>query len=152
MKRILFLLYILLCSIYCNAQVSVQLSQLIGTKWTIDGGGKVGEDTLTFYKDYELNVAYYNLVKRTTRFTTPYYLSETIPSSFDQSKVGNSTHGCFLIEYNNKLKRMTILQIRSFDLQKGELVFYNPYIKDAIRDGTIKYRLISKGSHGGGRR
>ena len=38
---------------------------------------------------------------------------------------------------------MTVLQVRNFDLAKGEMVFYNPYIKDAIRDGTIKYRLIS---------
>lgn len=152
MKKILFILYILLYGTYCNAQVTVKLSQLIGTKWTIDGGGKVGEDTLTFYSSYMLDVTYFNLLKRTTKFTTPYYLSESIPKTFDHSKVGTSTSGCFLIEYNNKLKRMSISQIRSFDLQKGELVFYNPYIKDAIRDGTIKYRLISKGSHGGGRR
>ena len=144
MKKLLFIIYVLLFCIHCNAQVTVKSSQLIGTKWTIDGGGKVGEDTLTFYKDYQLNVAYYNLVKRTTKFTTPYYLSESIPKIFDHSKVGTSTSGCFLIEYNNKLKRMSISQIRSFDLKKGELVFYNPYIKDAIRDGTIKFRLISK--------
>jgi hypothetical protein len=37
---------------------------------------------------------------------------------------------------------MTILQIKEFDLQKGKMVLYNPRIKDAFRDGTIKYRLI----------
>ena len=142
MKKIMFSL-ILLCSFYCNAQVTIQLSQIIGTKWTIDGGGKVGEDTLTFYRESMLKVSYYNLVKKTTKISTPYYLSDTVPTSFDNSKVGVNTSGSFLVKYNSKLNRMTILQIRSFDLAKGEMVFYNPYIKDAIRDGTIKYKLIS---------
>lgn len=144
MRKILFTIYVLLCGIYSNAQVSVNLSELIGTVWTIDGEDKIGEDTTTYYKDYMLNVAYYNLFNKTTRFTTPYYLSEDIPKTFDHSKVGTYSYGCFLVEYNDKLDRMTILQIRSFDLQKGEMVFYNPYIKDAIRDGTIRCRLISK--------
>lgn len=143
MKKVLLLLHILLCSIYCHAQVTVQLSQLVGTKWTIDGGGKVGEDTLTFYRDTMQKVSYYNLVKRTTRFSTPYYLSNSIPKSFDYSRVGISTSGTFIVKYNKKLNRMTVLQVRNFDLAKGEMVFYYPYIKDAIRDGTIKYRLIS---------
>lgn len=142
MKKVLLLLHILLCSIYCHAQVTVQLSQLVGTRWTIDGGGKVGEDTLTFYKDKEVDVAYFPLLKRTSVINRPFYLSETFPKFFDHSKVGTSTSGCFIVGYNNKLRRMTVLQIRSFDLAKGEMVFYNPHIKDAIRDGTIKYRLI----------
>lgn len=144
------LLFILICGISCNAQVTVNTSQLTETKWTIDGGGKIGEDTLTFYKDYELDVAYFPLLKRTSKFTKPYYLSDSIPKTFDHSKVGTSTSGCYIIVYNNNLKRMTVYEIRTFDLKNRKMVLYNPYIRDAFRDGTITYRYL--GSHGGGRR
>ena len=150
--RNIFLIILLTCNIYCFAQVVVTNSQLSGTTWTIDGDGKVGEDTVTFYADHELNIAYYSLVDITTRFETPYYLSDSIPEIFDHSKVGTSTSGCYLVKYNTKLNAMTVVEIKKFDLNNGEMVLYSPYIRDAFRDGTIRYKLISKHTRAGGRR
>ena len=147
MKKLLFALYILLCNINCTAQVTVTMSQLLGTKWTIDGEGKVGEDTVVFYADHKLNIAYYSLVKITTKFKTPYYLSDSMPKSFDHSKVGTSTSGRYLVEYNTKLERMTVIEVRELDLDKGKMVLYSPYIRNAFRDGTITYRMLSPKYH-----
>ena len=126
----------------CNAQVTVKLSQLAGTKWTIDYEEKVGTDTTLYLNSFTQFSAYLPLIKKRAKFRTPYYLTDSIPRTFDSSKVGKSQHGCYIVKYNDKIDVMTIFQIQEFDLKKGKMVLYNPRTKDAFRDGTIKYRLI----------
>lgn len=133
---------LLFCASYCNAQVSVSLSMLNGTKWTIDYEEKIGEDTILYLNSFTQFSAYLPLIKKRAKFQKPYYLTDSIPKTFDSSKVGKSQHGCYIVEYNDVVDVMTILQIKKFDLQKGKMVLYNPRIKDDFRDGTIKYRLI----------
>ena len=133
---------LLFCASYCNAQVSISLSMLNGTKWTIDYEEKIGEDTILYLNSFTQFSAYLPLIKKRAKFRTPYYLTDSIPRSFDSSKVGKSQHGCYIVKYNDKIDVMTIFQIQEFDLKKGKMVLYNPRTKDAFRDGTIKYRLI----------
>lgn len=133
---------ILFCASYCNAQVSISLSMLNGTKWTIDYEEKVGTDTTLYLNSFTQFSAYLPLIKKRAKFRTPYYLTDSIPRTFDSSKVGKSQHGCYIVKYNDKIDVMTIFQIQEFDLKKGKMVLYNPRTKDAFRDGTIKYRLI----------
>lgn len=133
---------LLFCASYCNAQVSVSLSMLNGTKWTIDDEEKIGEDTTLYLNSFTQFSAYLPLINKRAKFQTPYYLTDSIPKTFDSSKIGQSKHGCYIVKYNDVMDVMTILQIKEFDLQKGKMVLYNPRIKDAFRDGTIKYRLI----------
>ena len=133
---------ILFCASYCNAQVSISLSMLNGTKWTIDYEEKIGEDTILYLNSFTQFSAYLPLIKKRAKFRTPYYLTDSIPRTFDSSKVGKSQHGCYIVKYNDKIDVMTIFQIQEFDLKKGKMVLYNPRTKDAFRDGTIKYRLI----------
>ena len=133
---------LLFCASYCNAQVSISLSMLNGTKWTIDYEEKIGEDTILYLNSFTQFSAYLPLIKKRAKFRTPYYLTDNIPRTFDSSKVGKSQHGCYIVKYNDKIDVMTIFQIQEFDLKKGKMVLYNPRTKDAFRDGTIKYRLI----------
>ena len=133
---------LLFCASYCNAQVSISLSMLNGTKWTIDYEEKIGEDTILYLNSFTQFSAYLPLIKKRAKFRTPYYLTDSIPRTFDSSKVGKSQHGCYIVKYNDKIDVMTIFQIQEFDLKKGKMVLYNPRTKDAFRDGTIKYRLI----------
>lgn len=133
---------LLFCASYCNAQVSISLSMLNGTKWTIDDEEKVGTDTTLYLNSFTQFSAYLPLINKRTKFQTPYYLTDSIPRTFDSSKVGKSQHGCYIVKYNDLMDVMTIFQIQEFDLKKGKMVLYNPRIKDAFRDGTIKYRLI----------
>ena len=133
---------LLFCASYCNAQVSISLSMLIGTKWTIDDEEKVGTDTTLYLNSFTQFSAYLPLINKRAKFQTSYYLTDSIPRTFDSSKVGKSQHGCYIVKYNDLMDVMTIFQIQEFDLKKGKMVLYNPRIKDAFRDGTIKYRLI----------
>ena len=133
---------LLFCASYCNAQVSISLSMLIGTKWTIDDEEKIGEDTTQYFSSFTQFTSYLPLIKKRAKFQTPYYLTDSIPRTFDSSTVGKSQHGCYIVKYNDLMDVMTVFQIQEFDLKKGKMVLYNPRIKDAFRDGTIKYRLI----------
>ena len=142
MKKILLIISLCFCISYCNAQVSISLSMLNGTKWTIDYEEKVGTDTTLYLNSFTQFSAYLPLIKKRAKFRTPYYLTDSIPRTFDSSKVGKSQHGCYIVKYNDKIDVMTIFQIQEFDLKKGKMVLYNPRTKDAFRDGTIKYRLI----------
>jgi hypothetical protein len=115
---------------------------LNGTKWTIDDEEKIGEDTILYLNSFTQFSAYLPLINKRAKFQTPYYLTNSIPKTFDSSKVGQSQHGCYIVKHNDVMDVMTVFQIQEFDLQKGKMVLYNPRIKDAIRDGTIQYRLI----------
>lgn len=142
MKKILLIISLCFCISYCNAQVSISLSKLNGTKWTINDEEKIGEDTILYLNSFTQFSAYLPLINKRAKFQTPYYLTDSIPRTFDSSKVGQSQHGCYIVKYNDVMDVMTVFKIQEFDLQKGKMVLYNPRIKDAFRDGTIKYRLI----------
>lgn len=115
---------------------------LNGTKWTIDDEEKIGEDTTLYLNSFTQFSAYLPLINKRAKFQTPYYLTDSIPRTFDFSKVGQSLHGCYIVKYNDVMDVMTVFQIQEFDLKKGKMVLYNPRIKDAFRDGKIKYRLL----------
>lgn len=107
-------------------QQEVSVSQLNGTKWRLPNStsGSTYEYTAT-HRIWRRNG---NLM-----FRYPYYLSNTVVQSFDKSKVGKNTKGCYLVMYNEKLNFTYCSLIIDFDKQKG----------------TIKCKLETKGIVGG---
>lgn len=124
------LIFLVLLSVFpfcMMGQQQVSVSQLNGTRWRLPNStsGSTYEYTST-HRIWRRNG---NLM-----FRYPYYLSNTIVSSFDKSKVGKNTKGCYLVIYNEKLNFTYCSLIIELDKQKG----------------TIKCKLETKGIIGCG--
>ena len=68
MKKILLVILPFFCINYCNAQVSISLSKLNGTKWTIDDEEKIGEDTILYLNSFTQFSAYLPLINKRANF------------------------------------------------------------------------------------
>lgn len=95
MKKTTILLFALCTALGCTAQ-TFTLSQLKGCKWTFY---ETDEKTKTiWFTDsafYDEN--FYASLNKTSTLKLPFYLSTTIEKTFDESKVGASTSGKYLI-------------------------------------------------------
>ena len=119
MKKILLTVCILFaCAKMAFGQVTISTSDLIGTKWQL-------------LEDYESHSSeYYEFTKNAliwhrsdnSTFSYPYYLSAAIPTTFDSTKVGIQTKGCYFIEYNNKMDYFYCDAIMSFNKSAGKMV------------------------------
>ncbi len=124
--RYLFFLY--LCPMVCDAQVIVNSSEIVGTRWKMvfpDSYYQMSELELTSTEMLQttnsmLSFEKYEVKHRT--FHYPYYLSNEIPGDFDFSKVGKTSSGKYLVFYNSKQKRTKYYTIRSFD--SSSLIFF----------------------------
>ena len=116
-KVILVLCAVLACANTAVAQVTVSRSELVGTKWQLDGDY------------YNHSSEYYEFTKKAfiwhcddgTTVSYPFYLSDTIPTKFDSKKVGVSTKGCYYIKYLDE-KHFCCYAITIFDKSKGKMV------------------------------
>ena len=119
MKKILVTLFAMIT--YANivfGQVTITLNDLVGTKWQL-------------LEDYESNSKeYYEFTKNAviwhrsdnTTSSNPYYLTTAIPTSFDYSKIGVQTRGCYYVEYNPKMNYFYCDAIMSFNKSTGRMV------------------------------
>lgn len=100
MKTILAILIALFSTFTVNAQTSYTLDQLIGTKWRMIFPKEVENhpySSLIEMKEFtigEIKTNYKRVSKDNgevisrINYSKPYYLSDVIPKSFDNSKVG----------------------------------------------------------------
>ena len=105
MKKILSVFCMLIaCTNMAFGQVTISTSDLIGTKWQLTDT----DDTRSkpFY-EFALKSALWHCSDGTT-FSYPYYLSASIPTAFDSTKVGKKTKGCYYIEYNPKMNNFLL--------------------------------------------
>ena len=119
MKKILSSLCVIFaCANTVIAQVTISRSELTGTKWQLT-------------EDYDSHISdYYEYTKKAviwhrsdgTTFSYPFYLSFTIPTQFDFTKVGTSTKGCYYIEYNPKIDYFYCYAIMAFEKSKGKMI------------------------------
>jgi len=116
-KVILVLCAIFACANTTIAQVTVSRSELVGTKWQVS---EVYERHESSYYEFT-NKAFIWHCNDGTTHSSPFYLSKTIPTRFDSTKVGVSTKGCYIIEYNDKLDYFYCYAIMSFDKSSGEM-------------------------------
>ena len=119
MKKILFTFYVLLaCANMAFGQVTISTSDLIGTKWQLEDA----EDrhSKPFYEFSTRKVLWH--CSDGTTFSYPFYLSATIPTTFDFSKVGVQTEGCYFIKYNTKRDYFYCYAIMCFNKSAGKMV------------------------------
>ncbi len=119
MKKILSLLCIILaCANTVIAQVTVSISDLVGTKW-VTSEAYESHSCLDYASDFVFTKD--AIVEHSENGSTnrhPFYLSNTIPTKFDFKKVGVSTKGCYYNEYLDE-KHFCCWAIMSFDKSKG---------------------------------
>lgn len=135
MKHIIATLILLFGISNLNAQQTISLNQLVGTKWKLESEETRSEMTWTFSSTEFTRTTTYNfphpLINPITKEVKPtvyndcfrYYLSTTSPSQFDKSKVGKSTSGQYLtiLSLKNELEYYTIMSLTSdrLTLQKN---------------------------------
>ena len=135
MKTIIAILIALFSTCAVNAQTTYTLDQLIGTKWRTIYSEQIENDPYTSriniidFSLCEIQTNYKRIIKKSgevkanINYSKPYYLSNSIPQSFDHTKVGKVKKGSYIILYNNKINRMEYYYIRT--LTNDKLVLYH---------------------------
>ena len=119
MKHLIFTLCTLFACIYmANAQVTISTSDLKGTKWQLDRD--YDNNSKVFYEyTQEAKIRHYD---DGSTYAYPYYLSNTIPTKFDYTKVGRSTKGCYYIEIIPLTGEISCFTIKNFNKTRGEMI------------------------------
>lgn len=140
MKHLILKIIACFCSIgTSNAQVTISTSDLNGTKWQLQK--RYAERSKEFY-EYKDGLIIWNWDNGDC-FVYQYYLSETIPTKFDSSKVGKSTKGRYLIRYNPIEKNFFCLSIQEFS-KSQKIMTLKLEDKDIIgTSNTSTYKLIT---------
>lgn len=150
MKTIIAILIALFSTCAVNAQTTYTLEQLVGTKWRMIYPKEVEnhpyypsiidikEFTSGEIKTNNKRVSKVNgEIRSILNFSKPYYLSDVIPKSFDNSKVGKVKKGSYIILYNDKIKAMEYYKIIS--LTNDSLKLFHKASKDEIRNIWIDF-------------
>ena len=128
MKTLLAILIALFSTCAVNAQTTYTLDQLVGTKWKALNLPKQIIATFEFtsneikYND-KLYLATTGKLWKEINSSKSYYLSNSIPTSFDKTKVGKVQKGQYIILYNSKINRIEYFYIRT--LTNDKLVLYH---------------------------
>ena len=142
MKKLFLTVCILFaCANMAFGQVTISTSDLIGTKWQLedaeDGHSK------PFY-EFSTRMVLWHCSYGTT-FSYPFYLSATIPTTFDFSRVGVQTEGCYFIKYNTKRDCFYCYAIMSFNKSTGKMVHKRVYPTKVIGlTDTFTYILMKQ--------
>lgn len=107
--KTLFLMCAFLLGLTCSAQ-SFNAKDLVGTQWEdIQGEDEYASETLEFSTTNMTLTIRYKSGGRTVTLNNQYYLSDTIPSIFEEQKVGKNTIGKYLVYYVKKKKHVVLL-------------------------------------------
>lgn len=99
-----------------NHEVSISSSQLIGIKCQYEHGSTPKE-----YNEYKERERIWHRENGST-FSYPYYLTDTIPTKFDYSKVGTTTKGRYYVEINPKWGDLYCEPIHYFNKEEGLMI------------------------------
>lgn len=120
MKQIFFIICtIFTCICTTGAQVTISTSDLAGTKWQTEF---LYNDNSKSYDEYTQKGECIWHSDDNYILSFPYYLSSTIPTKFDTTKVGKNTKGCYIVEYNPKGKHLKIFSIQHFNKTEGMMI------------------------------
>lgn len=100
------------------AQVTITKSDQIGTKWHIS---EDYDSQSSDYYEFSNKAVIWHRGDGTT-FYYPFYLSTTIPTKFDFTKVGVNNKGCYYIEYSPKIDYFYCYAIMTFDKSKRKMI------------------------------
>ena len=115
MYRYFFISLFVLMSIISKAEVTLQSTLLSNSEWEII---YPIDDSIVHrwkFSSSEIGVSDIYKGRKSHELKYSYYLSKSNTESFDNSKVGKYSSGCYLYEYNRINKAVTIWKIISFD-------------------------------------
>ena len=115
---LVFLCYTMALCIHAH---TIPVSSLIDTKWECEKGDG-DKEILEFKKDSLFRTLIFTIINKAPRMSYPYYLSNDKSAEFDMKKVGRSTSGKYLFEWNSEMNDKNYCEITS--LTKDTLVIY----------------------------
>ncbi len=119
MNRFFLLAISTMISLLSHAQTNMSSSQFENTKWEII---EPKDSKINHFWDFtEKNLHSYSRYagRMSAGVEYSYYLTSSCSESFNHSKVGSSSVGCYLHLYNKKLKTSSIWLIKSYDRNSG---------------------------------
>ncbi len=137
MRTFLITLCTFFGSLTCSAQ-SFNVKHLVGTKWEdIQGEDEYASETLEFSTTNITLTIRYKPVGSAVTLNNRYYLSDTIPSVFEDLKVGKNTSGKYLVYYVKKRNMLYYYTITK--LTDKILIMHHKKIPGTIGGPTATY-------------
>lgn len=98
----------------CHAQ-NIATSELNGTKWKlVSPVSDYCERGMSFTMDTRITTEKYKRLNKAFKLPLKYYLSPSIPKTFDSSQIGKSRKGSYIIQYvDNSVFWFKIVDISS---------------------------------------
>lgn len=119
MKHLIITFFtIFACISTAKAQITVSSSDLVGTKWQLD---HQYDDNSKVYYEYTDTVMIWHRSDGST-LSYPYYLSDTIPTKFDYTKVGQPTKGCYYVDCHPQTGFIYYYSFISLDKSDGTMI------------------------------
>ena len=114
MRNILVISLVFLLSMVCHAQ-KIATSELNGTKWKeISPTYDYCERGMTFTMDTRTTSTKFYKTGKEFNCPLKYYISSSIPETFDSSQIGKSRKGSYIIQYvDNSVFWFRIVDISS---------------------------------------
>lgn len=114
MRNILVISLVFLLSMVCHAQ-KIATSELNGTKWKlVSPVSDYCERGMSFTTTTRTTTTKFKKNKKEFLFPLKYYLSSSIPKTFDSSQIGKSRKGGYIIQYvDNSVFWFKIVDISS---------------------------------------
>lgn len=114
MRNILVISLVFLLSMVCHAQ-KIATSELNGTKWKeISPTYDYCERGMTFTMDTRTTSTKFYKTGKEFNCPLKYYISSSIPETFDSSQIGKNRKGSYIIQYvDNKVFWFKIVDISS---------------------------------------
>ena len=101
-----------------HPEVSISTSDLNGSKWQVEiDYTKQSKE----YDEYTQDTQIWHREDKST-FSYPYYLTDTIPTKFDHSKVGKTTKGQYFVKINPKWEDLYCDPIYYFNKEDGLMI------------------------------
>ena len=112
--RLFLIIIALVLSMTCHAQ-TVSLGQLTNTKWKlVSPVSDYCERGMSFTTTTRTTTTKFKKNKKEFQFPLKYYLSSSIPKTFDSSQIGKSRKGSYIIQYvDNSVFWFKIVDISS---------------------------------------
>ncbi len=114
MRNILVISLVFLLSMVCHAQ-KIATSELNGTKWKeISPTYDYSERGMTFTMDTRTTSTKFYKTGKEFNCPLKYYISSSIPETFDSSQIGKNRKGSYIIQYvDNSVFWFKIVDISS---------------------------------------
>ena len=114
MRNSLIIALVFLLSMTCHAQ-KVSIAELSGTKWKlVSPVSDYCERGMSFTMTTRTTTAKFKKNKKEFQFPLKYYLSSSIPETFDSSQIGKNRKGSYIIQYvDNSVFWFKIVDISS---------------------------------------